>query len=107
MRFFNKGRSILSGIFCIIIFTASTQWKHNFSGNWALNIEQSDFDTLKPDIAPKQIVVVQNHDSIVVTRTFEHPGKAPNSYAQSFYFNGKTSERTGGKERRVTTISFS
>lgn len=96
-------------LFIVITSAAVLQNTTNFDGKWMINISKSDFDTLKTDIAPQQIIVKQSLDSIVLTKTFEHPGAAPNSYTQSFSNNGKPSERIagGGMERRVTTITTS
>jgi hypothetical protein len=81
----------------------------NFSGTWNINILKSNFDSVKPDIAPKQIVANKSLSSIELTKTFEHPGSVPNAYSQMFSFDGKPSERMagGGIERRVTTIAQS
>jgi hypothetical protein len=97
----------------IIMLTVMTsanilQSKISFDGKWTINISKSEFNSLKPDLAPKQIIVKQTLDSIALTKTFEHPGTAPQSYTQIFSYNGKPTERLarGGVERRVISIAY-
>lgn len=92
-----------------VIKTFIFQGKPDISGRWNIDLSKSIFDSVKADAAPKQIYANQSPDSLVLTKTFEHPGSAPNSYTQNFYFNGKPLERMagGGVERRVMTMLIS
>lgn len=87
---------------------AQAQSRTTFNGTWQINLSKSKFDSLKTDLAPKELKVSQAGDSVAIAKWFVKLDGKENRFSETFYNNGRITERQiPPTTRRETSIVWS
>ena len=104
----NHTMKILFMVFVLFIsYTTVQAQQSNFSGNWKLNRERTDFGELSENSTPIQMVVNQQKDTLIIER-FSKDGQGEiHSYLEKLPFKGNTTETMIRTTKKISSIKWS
>src|ERR1700749_3159166 len=103
-----KKTTLLLGI-TILLFTelAASAQKTDFSGNWAINKDQSDFGEISPNSAPLTLKISQKDYWLSIKRHQKY-GDSILNYTENLTFDGKSTEtKINADVKRTSTAKWS
>ncbi len=90
---------VMNSIACFLFFIALSSLSNaslgqhaDFSGQWALNRDKTDFGELSENSAPLEISVKQDKISITIQRLSKNKDGETKNYSEKLSFDGKVSQ---------------
>jgi hypothetical protein len=99
--------AIAAAAVCLLSFTKPVVYQTDYSGTWTLNESKSEAGEYGTRGMPKKIVVVQDGNTLTITKTTNSMNGGENTYTEALTPDGKEAESTvGNNGKRKAKLSW-